>query len=103
MSNEYGSDELGEAVACPIQAALYRPQIATGDLGDLLVALPLELPQHEDLAVMLRQPLDALVHRILQEPLAVQVVRPSGRVLELQRPMVGLPILLDRLEQDQGI
>src|SRR5256714_15663908 len=40
--NEDGADELGEALACPIQAALHRPQIAPGDFGDLLIALSLE-------------------------------------------------------------
>src|SRR2546427_9132951 len=42
---------------------------------------------------------DALVHRLLQVALAVQVVRPRRRVLKLERAVVGLPVLLDRLEQ----
>src|SRR3989475_7888529 len=46
---------------------------------------------------------DALVHRLLQVALAVQVVRPRRRVLELEGPVVGLPVLLDRLEQHQRV
>src|SRR5882762_5087813 len=93
----------GEAVSCPIQATFHRPQIAPGDFSDLLVALPLELPEYEHLPVVFRQPLDALVHRILQESFAVQVVRTCSRILELQRPMVSFPVLLDGLEQHQRI
>src|SRR5438477_5316912 len=103
MLNEYGADELGETVTCPIQSTLYRPQIAPGDFGDLLVALALELPEDEHLPVVFRQPLDTLVHRILQEALAVQIVRTCGRILELQRPMIGFPVLLDRLKKHQRV
>src|SRR5947207_72820 len=51
----------------------------------------------------LRELPDALVDRFLEVALAVQVVRPCGRVLELQWPVVGLPVLLDRLEQDEWV
>ena len=98
--NQDGADQLGEAVSGPIQAALDRPQIAPGDLGNLLVALPFKLPQDEHLPVVFRQALNTLIHGVLQEALAVQVVGPRGRILELQRPMVGFPVLLDRLEED---
>src|SRR5438105_3140839 len=101
--NEYGADELGEAVPCPVQSTLHRPQIAPGDFGDLLVALALELSENEHLPVVFRQPLDALVHRILQEAFAIQIVRTCGRILELQRPMIGFPILLDRLKEHERI
>src|SRR6266545_4390757 len=101
--NEGGADELCEAVSCPIQAAFHRPQVAPGDFSDLLVALPLELAENEHLPVVFRQPLDALVDRILQEPFAVQIVRTRGRVLELQRPMIRFPVLLDGLEQHQRV
>src|SRR5216117_671002 len=77
--NEHGADELGEAVSGPIQAAFQRPQVAPGNLSDLLVALSLELAEHEHLPVVFRQPLDALIHCILQEPFAVQVVGTRGR------------------------
>src|SRR5947209_807465 len=80
--NECWADELGEAIACPVQPAFHRPQIAPGDFGDLLVALALELAENEHLPVVFRQPPDALVHRILQEALAVQIVRTCGRILE---------------------
>ena len=63
--NEDGADQLGEAVARPIQATLHSPQIAPRDLGDLLIALPFELPEHEHLPVVLREPLDALVDGVL--------------------------------------
>src|SRR5205809_3427358 len=97
------ADELGEAVAGSIEAALHRTQIAAGDVRDLGVALPLELAQHEHGAVMGRQLAHALVHRLFQIALAVQVVGARRGVLELERPVVGLPVLLDRLEQDQRV
>src|SRR5438045_5241318 len=101
--DEDGADQLREAVACPIQPALDRTQVATGDLGDLLIALPLELAEHEHFTMMLRQALDALVDRVLEKTFAIQVIRPSCCVLELQRAMIGFPVLLDGLEQHQRI
>ena len=103
MLNQDGSDKLGETVARPIQATLDRPQVASGDLGYFLVALSFELPEHEHLSVVLRQALNALIHSILQKTLAIQIVWASRRILELERPMVRFSILLDRLEQDQGV
>jgi hypothetical protein len=47
-------DHLGEAGACAVEAALHRAQVHAGDLGDLFVALPLQLPQAEHQLVMLR-------------------------------------------------
>src|SRR5438128_107158 len=96
-------DQLSEAVPGPVEPALHGAEVARGDLGDLLIALALELAQHEHHSVMLGQPHDAPIHRVLQEPLAVQIVGPRGRILELQRPVVGLPVLLDRLEQHQRV
>src|SRR3989442_7533638 len=96
-------DELGEAVAGPVEPALDRPQIAAGDVRDLRVALPLELAQHEHGPMVDGELPDALVHGLLEIPLAVEVIRPGGRVLELQRAVVGLPVLLDRLEQHERI
>src|SRR2546423_7719902 len=101
--NEDGADELGEAIARPIQTTLDRPQIAARDLRNLLIALTLELAEHENLTMMLGQPMHALVHRILQEPLAVQIIGTRGRVLELQGPVIGFPVLLDRLEQHEWV
>src|SRR6266566_7244736 len=37
-------DQLGEAVARPVEAALDRPQVAPLVVGDLSVALPFQLP-----------------------------------------------------------
>src|SRR5437762_12067676 len=77
-------DQLGEAVPGAVQAALHRAQVAARDLRDLLVALPFELAQHEHDPVMLREVADALLHGVLEEALAVQVVAAGARVLELQ-------------------
>src|SRR4051794_9042907 len=98
-----GADQLGEAIACPIQPALDRTQVATGDLSDLLIALPLELAEHEHFTMMLRQALDALVDRVLKKAFAIQVIRPSCCILELKRAVIGFPVLLDSLEQHQRI
>src|SRR2546426_11367118 len=96
-------DQLSEAVPGPVEPALHGAEVAGGDLGDLLITLALELAQYEHHPVMLGQLAHALIHRVLQEPLAVEIVGPRGRVLELQRPVVGLPVLLDRLEQHQRV
>src|SRR5437879_4951669 len=74
-------DELGEAVAGPVEPALDGPQIAAGDVRDLRVALPLELAQHEHGPMVDGELPHALVHGLLEIPLAVAVIRPA--VLEL--------------------
>src|SRR5581483_2956262 len=84
-------------------ATLLRAQVAARDLGDLRVALALELAQHEHRAMMRRQPAHALLHGVPQVSLAVQVVGPRRAVLELQRPLVCVPALLDRLEQHERV
>src|SRR5881397_1677961 len=61
-------DQLGEAVARPVEAALDRPQVAPRDVGDLSVALPFQLPQHEHGAVVGGQLGHALIHRLLEVP-----------------------------------
>jgi hypothetical protein len=43
------------------------------------------------------------LNEVLQVPLAEEVVGPMAVVLELQRPMIGLPVFLDGLKEDQGI
>src|SRR2546427_7621582 len=96
-------DQLSEAVPGPVEPALHGAEVAGGDLGDLRITLALELAQHEPHPVMLGQLAHALIHRVLQEPLAVEIVGPRGRVLELERPVVGLPVLLDRLEQHERV
>src|SRR5712692_9061051 len=77
------ADELGEAVPGSIEAALDRAQVAPRDVGNLGVALAFQLAQHEDGAVVCGQLLHALVHGLLEEALAVQVVRPGRGVFEL--------------------
>jgi hypothetical protein len=69
-----GTDKLREAVPGPVQAAFDRAQVATGDLRNLLVALPLELPQDEDLPMVLGQPLGP-IYGVLLGSAAIQVVR----------------------------
>src|SRR5438034_4318406 len=96
-------DELGEAVARPVEPAFHRSQVATGDVRNLGVALSLELPQYEHRPVVVGELPHALVHRFLEVALAVEVVRARGRVFELQRAVVGLPVLLDRLEQHERV
>src|SRR5687768_18293566 len=79
-----GRNNLREGVPCPVQPRFDRAKIAVRDLGDLLVGLSLELPEDEDMPMMLGQ----LCHRFLdyfpQVPLPVHVIRPRGRVLELE-------------------
>src|SRR5919107_903947 len=70
-----GLDDLREGVPRPIEARLDRPEIAVRDLGDLLVRLPLELAEHEDLAVGLRQAGRGRLDEHAQVALPVQVVR----------------------------
>src|SRR2546429_9906461 len=84
---EQGLDQLCEAVACPVETALHRPQVATRDVGDLGVALPLQLAQHEDGPGGGRELPDALVDRFLWVALAGQGRRPCGRGPELQWPV----------------
>src|SRR2546426_6902385 len=96
-------DELREAVACPVEPAFHRSQVATSDVRNLGVALSLELPQYEHRPVVVGELPHALVHSLLEVALAVEVVRARGRVFELQRAVVGLPVLLDRLEQHERV
>src|SRR5213596_2930911 len=100
---QQGLDELGEAVPGPIEAALHGAQVAARNVGDLGVALAFQLAEHEHGPMVGGQLVHALVHGFLQEPLAVQVVGPGRGVLELEWPVVRLPVLLDRLEQHQGV
>src|SRR2546426_3542945 len=96
-------DELREAVACPVEPAFHRSQVATSDVRNLGVALSLELPQYEHRPVVVGELPHALVHSLLEVALAVEVVRARGRVFELQRAVVGLPVLLDCLEQHERV
>src|SRR6266702_7224808 len=100
---QQGPDELGEAVPGPIEAALHGAQVAARNVGDFGVALAFQLAEHEDGSMVGGQLVHALVHGFLQEPLAVQVVGPGRGVFELEWPVVRLPVLLDRLEQHQGV
>src|SRR5687767_1642333 len=92
-----------ERIPRSIQPALYRSQIAAGNLGDLLVRLPLQLSQHEHLAVMLGKLSNRRLDQLPQVALAIQVIRARSRILELQRPVVLLPRSPNRLEEHQRI
>jgi hypothetical protein len=52
---------------------------------------------------MLGQFRDGRFDLLAQVPLPEQVIRRVRGVLPFQRPMIGLPVLLDGLEQDEGI
>ncbi len=62
-SVQEGFNALGERVPSPVQSALDRAEVHTGDLGDLLIALPLEFPETEDQPMVLRQLLDSFLHQ----------------------------------------
>ena len=85
-----------------MESALHRAEIHAGDLGDLLVALPLEFTQPEDESVMLRKLLDGVLDNPLEESLAVEVVRPHADVFELKGAMILVPVVGQLLEQDEG-
>src|SRR6266699_1573229 len=104
---QQGLDQLCETVARPVEAALHRAQVATGDVGDLGVALPLELAQHEDGAVVAGELPDALIDRFLEVALAVpdravDEIEQSGLVAVDERAE-GLPIARQVLEHQPAV
>src|SRR2546425_3356356 len=68
------SDELGEAVPGPIEAALHRAEVAARDIGDLGVALAFQLAEHGDGPGVGGQLVHALVRGLVGAGLAVQAV-----------------------------
>ena len=76
-----------------IQSRLNGAEVARGNLSDLLVGLPLELAEHEDLAMMLGETRDRGLDQLAQVPLAIEIIRPRRAVLELQRALVVIPVL----------
>src|SRR5712691_10568208 len=80
---EQGRDHLSKAVARPVETTFHRAQVATGDVGDLSVALPFQLAQHEHRAVVRGELSHALIHRLFEIALAVQVVGARRGVFEL--------------------
>jgi len=52
---------------------------------------------------MLGQPLHRLLHELTEVPLPVHVIRPRVAILELQRPLLILPVLLDGLKQHERV
>src|SRR3982751_2696619 len=96
-------DDLGEGITRAVQARLHRAEVAVRDLGDLLVRLPLELAKDEHFPMVRRQLRHRLRHEFAQVPFPVEVVRTGRRILELQRPVLVLPIALHRLEQHERI
>src|SRR5690606_22714808 len=96
---EHRSDDRREVVARPAQAALHGAEVHARDLGDLLVGLPLQLPQHEHLAVVRRQLVHGLLDLLTEMTLPEQIVRPVRVALELERTMIRVPAPLDLLEE----
>ena len=94
-------NHLSEAISCSVQAALHGTEVAPGDFGDLLVRLSLEFAQHEYHAVVLGQLLNGPLYEIPEMAFPEKVVRTVVVVLKLKRTVIGVPVLLDRLEQDQ--
>src|SRR5215472_7622127 len=68
-------DDLREGGARPVQPRLHRPEVAAGDLGDLLVRFPFELAQHEHLPVMLGEARDRDLHHLAEVAAPVHVIR----------------------------
>src|SRR5687768_3423966 len=97
------SNDFRERVSCPVQPRFYRAQIALGDLGDLLIGLAFQLAQNEYVPVVFRELRNALLDDFPQVPFAVHVVRTRGGVLELQRTVLILEVLLHRLEEHERI
>lgn len=50
-----GRNDFRERVACPVQSRLHRAEVAVGNLCNLFVRFALQLPENEDVSVMLRQ------------------------------------------------
>src|SRR5437773_322483 len=75
-------DELGEAVARPVEPAFHRSQVATGDVRNLGVALSLELPQYEHRPVQVPEYADEDLLDQVHGPLAV----PNRAVNEIEQP-----------------
>ena len=98
---EEGLDALREGVPGPVQTALHRSQVHAGDLADLLVALPFELTEPKDQAMVLRE----LLHRVFDQPpevaLPIQVVGTHAQVLELQWAVVVFPRAGEALEENE--
>src|SRR6185503_4424697 len=102
-SVERGLDDLCECVPGPVQPRFHRTEVAVRDLRDLLVRLPLQLAQHEDLPMMLGQLGDGLLNEMPEMTLPEEIVGTRGRILELQRALLVLPVVLNCLEQHERI
>src|SRR4051812_1973052 len=96
-------DDLGEGIARPVQTGLHCAEVAVRDLGDLFVRLSLELAKDEHFPMVRRQLRHRFGDQFAQVALPIEVVRPCGRILELQRPILVLPVALHRLEQHERV
>src|SRR3954464_12947147 len=108
MVDLYGSvdlrfDDRRKCVARSVQPRLHPPQVAVGDLSDLLVRLALELTEHEHLTVMLGQLRHRVLDQLAQMALAIHVVRTRRGILELERSLLVFPVRLDRLKEHERI
>jgi hypothetical protein len=96
-------DDFRERVSCPVKPRFDRAQVALRNLRDLLVRLALELAQHEHIPVVLGKLGDALLDDLPQMTLTVHVIRAGRSVFELERTIIVLKVLLDRLKENQRI
>src|SRR5438270_4942485 len=96
-------NDFRERVPRPIKARLDSSEVALGDLRDLLVGHALELPQNEHISVVLGQLRYALLDNLSQVTLPVHVIGPRRGILELERAIFVLKVLLDRLKENQRI
>src|SRR5687768_3408795 len=92
---------LGKTRSRAMKTTLHRAEVHARNIRDLLVALALELAQLEYQLVMLRQLFHDLFDDLLQVSLPIQIVRSIPYVLELQRPVVRLPMRSQLLEKYQ--
>src|SRR6478672_717610 len=96
-------NDFRERVSGPIQPRLDSSKITLGNLCDLFVGLAFELPENENISVMLGKLRNALFDDLSQMTFAIHVIRARGRVFELERPIFILRVLLHGLEKNQRI
>ena len=87
-SVQEGGDDPCEVVPSPVQPALHRPEVAAGDVRDILVGLPLQFPEDENNSMVLRKLSHGLLYQLLQMPFPEEVIGLELGVFPLQGPMV---------------
>src|SRR6476661_3356402 len=96
-------NDFRERVSGPIQPRFDGAKITLGDLGNLFVRLAFQLPEDENISVMLGKLRNALFHDLSQMTLAIHVIRTRARIFELKRPIFILRVLLNSLEKNQRV